>query len=157
MLRLIWIQWELLGDFGAREIWVFGVVSGDLGPQKAFAQIATLGGHFGPEKRYFHPQSLIPCGRLPSPLASPPPSPGSPPPPCRPGLPLPLPRAEKKKKISETSAKHLSATSLYRRRRTNVQQLTCKINLSSSFYFLFFSFVLIEPFVLKGKVLGEKL
>ena len=44
------------------------------------------------------------------------------------------------------------------RRRTNVQQLTCKIDLSSSFYYLFFSFVLIElkPFVLKGKVLGEK-
>ena len=30
------------------------------------------------------------------------------------------------------------------RRRTNVQQLTCKIDLSSSFYYLFFSFVLIE-------------
>ena len=44
------------------------------------------------------------------------------------------------------------------RRRTNVQQLTCNIDLSNSFYFLFFSFVLIElkPFVLKGKVLGEK-
>ena len=44
------------------------------------------------------------------------------------------------------------------KRRTNVQQLTCKIDLSSSFYYLFFSFVLIElkPFVLKGKVLGEK-
>ena len=44
------------------------------------------------------------------------------------------------------------------RRRTNVQQLTCKIDLSNSFYYLFFSFVLIElkPFVLKGKVLGEK-
>ena len=44
------------------------------------------------------------------------------------------------------------------RRRTNVQQLTCKIDLSSSFYYLFFSFVLLElkPFVLKGKVLGEK-
>ena len=43
-------------------------------------------------------------------------------------------------------------------RRTNVQQLTCKIDLSKSFYYLFFSFVLIElkPFVLKGKVLGEK-
>ena len=42
--------------------------------------------------------------------------------------------------------------------RTNVQQLTCKIDLSNSFYYLFFSFVLIElkPFVLKGKVLGEK-
>ena len=39
-----------------------------------------------------------------------------------------------------------------------MQQLTCKIDLSSSFYYLFFSFVLIElkPFVLKGKVLGEK-
>ena len=44
------------------------------------------------------------------------------------------------------------------RRRTNVQQLTCKIDLSKSFYYLFFSFVLIElkPFVLKGKVPGEK-
>ena len=43
------------------------------------------------------------------------------------------------------------------RRRTNVQ-LTCKIDLSNSFYYLFFSFVIIElkPFVLKGKVLGEK-
>ena len=39
-----------------------------------------------------------------------------------------------------------------------MQQLTCKIDLSKSFYYLFFSFVLIElkPFVLKGKVLGEK-
>ena len=45
------------------------------------------------------------------------------------------------------------------RRRTNVQQLTCKIDLPNSFYYLFFSFVLLElkPFVLKGKVLGEKL
>ena len=45
------------------------------------------------------------------------------------------------------------------RRRTNVQQLTCKIDLPFSFYFLFFSCVLLElkPFVLKGKVLGEKL
>ena len=44
------------------------------------------------------------------------------------------------------------------RRRTNVQQLTCKIDLSNSFYYLFFSFVLLElkPFVLKGKVPGEK-
>ena len=44
------------------------------------------------------------------------------------------------------------------RRRTNVQQLTCKIDLPFSFYYLFFSFVLLElkPFVLKGKVLGEK-
>ena len=43
------------------------------------------------------------------------------------------------------------------RRRTNVQQLTCNIDLSNSFYYLFFSFVLIElkPFVLKGKVLGK--
>ena len=43
------------------------------------------------------------------------------------------------------------------RRRTNVQQLTCKIDLPFSFY-LFFSFVLLEPkpFVLKGKALGEK-
>ena len=45
------------------------------------------------------------------------------------------------------------------RRRTNMQQLTCKINLPFSFYYLFFSFILLElkPFVLKGKVLGEKL
>ena len=43
-------------------------------------------------------------------------------------------------------------------RRTNVQQLTCKIDLSNSFYYLFFSFIVLElkPFVLKGKVLGEK-
>ena len=43
------------------------------------------------------------------------------------------------------------------RRRTNVQQLTCNIDLSRSFYFLFFSFVLIDlkPFVLKGKVPGK--
>ena len=41
---------------------------------------------------------------------------------------------------------------------TNVQQLTCNIDLSNYFYYLFFSFVLIElkPFVLKGKVLGVK-
>ena len=47
----------------------------------------------------------------------------------------------------------------FSRRRTNVQQLTCKIDLSSSFYYLFLSFVLLElkPFVLKGKVPGEKL
>ena len=39
------------------------------------------------------------------------------------------------------------------RRRTNVQQLTCNIDLSNSFYYRFFSFVLLElkPFVLKGK------
>ena len=45
------------------------------------------------------------------------------------------------------------------KRRTNVQQLTCKIDWSKTFYYLFFSFVLLElkPFVLKGKVLGEKL
>ena len=44
-------------------------------------------------------------------------------------------------------------------RRTNVQQLTCKIDLSNSFYYLFFSFVILElkPFVLKGEVPGEKL
>ena len=42
-------------------------------------------------------------------------------------------------------------------RRTNVQQLTCNIDLSCSFYYLFFSFVLLElkPFDLKGKVLGK--
>ena len=39
-----------------------------------------------------------------------------------------------------------------------MQQLTCNIDLSCSFYYLLFSFVLIElkPFDLKGKVLGEK-
>ena len=39
-----------------------------------------------------------------------------------------------------------------------MQQLTCKSDLPFSFYYLFFSFVLLElkPFVLKGKVLGEK-
>ena len=39
-----------------------------------------------------------------------------------------------------------------------MQQLTRNIDLSCSFYYLFFSFVLIElkPFVLKGKVLGVK-
>ena len=44
------------------------------------------------------------------------------------------------------------------RRRANVQQLTCKIDLSNSFYYFFVSFVLLElkPFVFKGKVLGEK-
>ena len=35
MALFFWIQWEFLGDFGATpgflEIWVFGVVSGDLG------------------------------------------------------------------------------------------------------------------------------
>ena len=38
------------------------------------------------------------------------------------------------------------------------KQLTCNIDLSRSFYYHFFSFVLLElkPFVLKGKVLGEK-
>ena len=39
-----------------------------------------------------------------------------------------------------------------------MQQLTCKIDSSSSFYYLFFSFVLLElkPLVFKWKVLGEK-
>ena len=39
-----------------------------------------------------------------------------------------------------------------------MQQLTFNIDLSSSFYYIFFSFVLLElkPFVLKGKALGEK-
>ena len=41
--------------------------------------------------------------------------------------------------------------------RTKVQQLTCNIDLSC-FLSSFFCFVLLElkPFVLKGKVLGEK-
>ena len=51
--RLVWIQWEFLGDFGAtpdfRENSVFGVVSGDLGGRKAFAQIATLSKGLGYE------------------------------------------------------------------------------------------------------------
>ena len=40
-----------------------------------------------------------------------------------------------------------------------MQQLTCKIDLPFSFYYLFFSFVLLElkPLVLKGKVPGKKL
>ena len=52
----------------------------------------------------------------------------------------------------------LTTSSPLCRRRTNVQQLTCNIDLSNYFYYLLFSFVLIElkPFVLKGKVLGEK-
>ena len=38
-----------------------------------------------------------------------------------------------------------------------MQQLTCKIDSSNYFYYLFFSFVLLElePFVFKWKVLGE--
>ena len=40
-----------------------------------------------------------------------------------------------------------------------MQQLTCNIDLSSSFYYLFFSFVLIDielkSFVLKGKSWGK--
>ena len=44
--RLLWIQWEFLGDFGAmlgfQENLGFGVVLGDLGTQKAFAQIARV-------------------------------------------------------------------------------------------------------------------
>ena len=52
----------------------------------------------------------------------------------------------------------LSRTLGFPRRRTNVQQLTCKIDSSNSFYYLFFSFIILElkPLVLKGKVLGEK-
>ena len=59
-----------------------------------------------------------------------------------------------------TSKMHsLCASHCSLRRRTNVQQLTCKIDLPFSFYYLSFSFVLLElkPFVLKGKVLGEKI
>ena len=43
------------------------------------------------------------------------------------------------------------------RERTNVQQLTCKIDSSNSFYYLFFSFIILElkPLVLKGKVRGK--
>ena len=44
-------------------------------------------------------------------------------------------------------------------RRTNVQQLTCKIDLPFSFYYRFFSFVLFElkPFVFDGESPGGKL
>ena len=46
LLVLNMIQREFLGDFGATpSFWknlAFGVVSGDLGPQKVFAQIVTL-------------------------------------------------------------------------------------------------------------------
>ena len=40
-----------------------------------------------------------------------------------------------------------------------MQQLKCNIDLSNSFYYLFFSFVLLElkPFVLKGKSPGGKI
>ena len=40
-----------------------------------------------------------------------------------------------------------------------MQQLTCNIDLFRSFYYLFFSFVLIElkPFVLKGESPGGKI
>ena len=40
-----------------------------------------------------------------------------------------------------------------------MQQRTCKIDLSISFYYLFFSFVFLElkPFVLKGKAPGGKI
>ena len=57
----------------------------------------------------------------------------------------------------ESSSLSSSTETQQNRRRTNVQQLTCNIDLSRSFYYLFFSFVLIElkPFVLKGKVLGK--
>ena len=65
------------------------------------------------------------------------------------------------KKWRNPPASHSLAHSKFSqlRRRTNVQQLTCNIDLSSSFYYLFLSFVLLElkPFVLKGKVPGEKL
>ena len=66
----------------------------------------NLGGHFGPEKNIYPPPPKFPEETLPAPLA-PPPLLGDPPPfgifnnppprqPCRPGLLLPLPRAEKK-------------------------------------------------------------
>ena len=62
-------------------------------------------------------------------------------------------RGTEQVKTGQVNPDHLSGY----KRRTNVQQLTCNIDLSSSFYYLFFSFVLIElkPFVLKGEVLGE--
>ena len=67
-----------------------------------------------------------------------------------------LPTCCQNKSEQINQGKPLSAP--FFRRRTNVQQLTCNMDLSCSFYSLFFSFVLIElkPFVLKGKVLGEK-
>ena len=38
-----------------------------------------------------------------------------------------------------------------------MQQLTCKIDSFNSFYYLFFSFIILElkPLVLKGKVRGK--
>ena len=65
---------------------------------------------------------------------------------------------EKALEVTSSSLSPKTAPSIYTfRRRTNVQQLTCKINLPFSFYYLFFSFVLLQlkPFVLKGLVLGE--
>ena len=61
-------------------------------------------------------------------------------------------------KLSNGWLRSYRETKPFLRRRTNVQQLTCNIDLSSSFYYLFFSFVLLElkPFVFKWKVLGEK-
>ena len=41
------------------------------------------------------------------------------------------------------------------RRRTNVQQLTCDIDLSSLFYYLFFSFVLLELKPFEGESRGK--
>ena len=62
-----------------------------------------------------------------------------------------------KKEKEGRENKQLRVSKTKNRRRTNVQQLTCNIDLSCYSYYLFFSFVLLElkPFVLKGKVLGE--
>ena len=69
--------------------------------------------------------------------------------------------AQNRKSLStfHRTLKSQCSTASLVRRRTNVQQLTCKIDLSNSFYYLFFSFVILElkPSVLKGKVSGEKL
>ena len=83
-----------------------------------------LGGHFGPEKKYLAPPPTkfpgFPADTLPAPRP-PPLSWENPPPPgifnkkptpahsCRLGLPLPLPRAEKKIKIFEMSTKCASS------------------------------------------------
>ena len=55
---------------------------------------------------------------------------------------------------------HIRPRGLLSFARTNVQQLTCNIDLScnGSFYYLFFTFVLLElkPLVLKGESPGGK-
>ena len=51
---------------------------------------------------------------------------------------------EMEKKDAQKKVGNLSRGSIEPRRRTNVQQLTCKMDLSNYLYYLFFSFVLLE-------------